>query len=61
VADGGKPVAGQAVAHRWASRMDPGNLLYGTIVATAALAVEAARARQPQTRAFPVISPETHA
>jgi len=28
---------------RWASRIDPGNLLYGTIVATAALAVGASR------------------
>ena len=29
---------GQAVALRWVSRMDPGHLLYGTIVATAARA-----------------------
>ena len=33
----------QAAALDWASRMDPGNLLYGTIVATAALAVGATR------------------
>jgi hypothetical protein len=43
VADRDGPVAGQAVALRWVSRLDPGNLLYGTIVATAALAVGASR------------------
>jgi len=43
VTDQGRPAGGQAIALRWASRMDPGNLLYGTIVATAALAVGASR------------------
>src|SRR5262249_12821884 len=33
----------QAVALGWASRMEPGNLLYGTILATAALPVGASR------------------
>ena len=32
-----------ANAHRWASRLDSGSLLYGTIVAAAALAVGAGR------------------
>ena len=32
-----------AIAHRWAARIDGGNLLYGTIVAAAALAVGAGR------------------
>jgi hypothetical protein len=43
VTDRVRSAAGQAVALRWASRVDPGNLLYGTIVATAALAVGASR------------------
>jgi hypothetical protein len=43
VTDRGGYAAGQAVAPGWASRLDPGNLLYGTIVATAALAVGASR------------------
>ncbi|MBO0817082.1 MAG: hypothetical protein J2P30_18300, partial [Actinobacteria bacterium] len=43
MADRDGQVAGQAVALRWASRIDPGNLLYGTIVATAALSVGASR------------------
>ena len=33
----------QAAALDWASRIDPGNLLYGAIVATAALAIGASR------------------
>ncbi len=32
-----------SIASRWASRLDTGNLLYGTIVSTAALAVGAGR------------------
>ena len=43
----------QAVAPGWASRLDPGNLLYGTIVATAALAVGATRGETAAARPRP--------
>jgi hypothetical protein len=39
----GRQAARPANAHRWASRLDSGSLLYGTIVSTAALAVGAGR------------------
>jgi hypothetical protein len=43
VTDEGTRAARPANAHRWASRPDSGSLLYGTIVAAAALAVGAGR------------------
>ena len=39
----GRQAAGPANAHRWASRLDSGSLLYGTIVSAAALALGAGR------------------
>lgn len=39
----GRQAAGTANAHGWASRLDSGSLLYGTIVSAAALAVGAGR------------------
>jgi hypothetical protein len=41
VTDEGTQAVRPAIASRWASRLDTGNLLYGTIVSTAALAVGA--------------------
>jgi hypothetical protein len=43
VTDEGTRAARPAVASRWASRLDSGGLLYGTIVSAAALAVGAGR------------------
>ncbi len=41
--DEGTQALRPAIASRWVSRLDTGNLLYGTIVSTAALAVGAGR------------------
>ena len=43
VTDEGTQAARPAVPSRWASRLDSGSLLYGTIVSAAALAVGAGR------------------